>query len=524
MPSLMHGLHVVLVGLYLTTLAVLTVYGLHRYIQVFLYFKHCKKKPKPAGQWSRLPRVTVQLPMYNEQYVAQRVVEAACAIDYPRDLLQIQVLDDSTDESAQIAEACCQRMRRLGHDVQYVHRTNRSGYKAGALSHGLLTATGEFILIFDADFVPPPDMLQRSIAYFTDPNVGCVQSRWDHLNRSQSILTECQAIFLDGHFMIEHTARNRSGRFINFNGTAGIWRRSAIEDAGGWHHDTLTEDVDLSYRAQLRGWNFVYLSDLLSPAELPPEIAAFKQQQHRWTKGSVQTALKLLPTIVRAKLPWRIRLEAFFHLTSTIVYIPAVILSLILFPTFSNISDLNVDLFALGGLGPWLLIMTLCGLLTASAGTFYMVSQKAIGGSSFRTMLMVPFLMALGMGISIINGLAVLEGLFGGHDGEFVRTPKYGSSGKNSADWKRRAGTFRKKMNLLPFVEIAFGLYLFVCIVLSIRNRQALGTLPFLFIFMIGYLYVGILTLHGLFISTRAPVAAAVTEVIEAPEAEPVAA
>ncbi len=521
MSSLMHALHVGLVCLYLATLGLLTVYGMHRYLQIYLYFKHVKKKPQPAGQWAKLPRVTVQLPMYNEQYVAERVIEAACAIDYPRELLQIQVLDDSTDESAGISAACCDRMRRLGHDIEYVHRTNRTGYKAGALAHGMLSATGEFILIFDADFVPPADILKRSIQYFTDPNVGCVQSRWDHLNRTQSILTQCQAIFLDGHFMIEHTARNRSGRFINFNGTAGIWRRTSIEDAGGWQHDTLTEDVDLSYRAQLRGWNFVYLSDLLAPAELPPEISAFKQQQHRWTKGSVQTAIKLLPSILKAPLPWRVKLEAFFHLTSTAVYIPAVILSLILFPTFSHFSDLQIDFFHSAGVGPWVAVMTLCGLLTASAGTFYMLSQKEIGGSSFKTGLMVPFLMALGMGISVINAMAVLEGLFGGRDGEFVRTPKYGSNGKGHADWKRRAGTFRKKVNLLPFIEIAMGLYLFGCIFISVTMGWALGTLPFLFIFMVGYLYVGILTLHSLVLSMGIRKTAPVVAAIAAPEAEP---
>ena len=249
------------------------------------------------------------------------------------------------------------------------------------------------------------------------------------------------------------------------------------------------------------GWNFVFLSDLLSPAELPPEMNAFKQQQHRWTKGSVQTARKLLPSILRARLPWRVKLEAFFHLTSTAVYIPAVILSLVLFPTFSKISDIRLD-FAAGGFGPWVLIMTLCGLLTASAGTFYMVSQKEIGGSGLKTALMVPFLMALAMGICVINGMAVLEGLFG-HDGEFVRTPKYGSSGCKGKEWKRRAGTFRKKINVLPFVEIGFGLYLFGCILVSIGTGWAPGTIPFLFIFMVGYLYVGILTLHTLILSMR---------------------
>jgi cellulose synthase/poly-beta-1,6-N-acetylglucosamine synthase-like glycosyltransferase len=502
MPML--AIHVLLVGLYLLTLGILTVYGLHRYVQIFLYCKHKRKLPQPASSFHELPKVTVQLPMFNELYVADRIIEGACQLDYPRDRLQIQVLDDSTDESAGIAEACCERMRRLGHNVQYIHRTNRQGYKAGALSNGLAEATGDFVVIFDADFVPNPEMLRKTIHFFTDPNVGCVQTRWDHINRAQSLLTRSQAVFLDGHFMIEHVARNRSGRFINFNGTAGIWRRKAIEDSGGWQHDTLTEDVDLSYRAQLRGWQFVFLPDLLAPAELPPEIVAFKQQQHRWTKGQVQTAVKLLPSILKAPLSFKVKLEAFFHLTNTVVYVPAIVLSLILFPVWFA----DPELFNSTSTFIALCVASFCGLLTASAGTFYMLSQKAVGRSQFGTFLMVPFLMALGMGISVMNGLAVLEGLFGRRDTEFVRTPKYGAgNGQAKHEWKKKAGTFdgkkKKKSSLLPFIEITFGVYLAACCVLAIWLQTARGTLPFLVIFSFGYLYVGILTLHSRWLSNR---------------------
>ncbi len=499
MPSMFECFHLVLVGLYLLTLGILTVYGLHRYVQVVLYYRHYRKEMVPAGKFTELPRVTVQLPMYNEQYVAERVIESACEIDYPREKLQIQVLDDSTDDSAEIARATCEKMRQLGHNVQYVHRTNRHGYKAGALAHGMESATGEFIVIFDADFVPNKDMVRRSIDFFTDPNVGCIQTRWDHINRLQSMLTRCQAIFLDGHFMIEHTARNRSGRFINFNGTAGIWRRKAIEDAGGWQHDTLTEDVDLSYRSQLRGWQFVFLPDLLAPAELPPEIVAFKQQQHRWTKGQVQTAVKLLPSIMRSPFPWWVKAEAFFHLTNTAVYVPAVVLSLILFPVWY----VDPELFNSSSKLTALLIASFCGLLTASAGTFYVLSQKAVGRSQWQTFGMVPFLMALGMGISVINGIAVLDGLFGKRDTEFVRTPKYGAAAGGNA-WKKRAGTFKKKLNLLPFVEILMGLYMAGCAAVAVWTKSAWGTIPFLVIFSFGYLYVGVLTLHSRWLSQRA--------------------
>jgi cellulose synthase/poly-beta-1,6-N-acetylglucosamine synthase-like glycosyltransferase len=500
MPSTFEALHTLLVVLYLGVLTILAVYGMYRYVQIIIYYKHLRNVPVVSAKFSELPHVTVQLPMYNEMYVAQRVIEGACQIDWPRDKLQIQVLDDSTDDSAEIARACVDRLRRLGHNIHYLHRSNREGYKAGALAQGLRDATGEFILLFDADFIPTRDILRRCMDHFTDPNVGCVQTRWDHINRNQSLLTRCQAIFLDGHFMIEHVSRNRSGRFINFNGTAGIWRRKAIDDAGGWQHDTLTEDMDLSYRAQLRGWQFIFLPEVLAPAELPPEIVSFKHQQHRWTKGQVQTAVKLLPSILKAPIPWWVKVESLFHLTCTAVYIPAIILSLILFPVW----DMDPDLFKSPGKLIALAVASFFGLLTCSAGSFYMLSQKAVGRSTFSTMMMVPLLMALGTGVSVINAMAVLEGLFGKRDTEFVRTPKYGNAAGSSA-WKKRAPSFKKmKLGLLPVIEIIFGLYMAVCAALAIRFDSAPGTVPFLIIFSFGYLYTGILTLHNRWVSSRA--------------------
>ena len=255
---------------YLLCMLGLTVFGLHRYWQVFLFYRSQSQNVPHPRKFEFLPRVTVQLPMYNERYVAERVIRAACAIDYPRHLLEIQVLDDSTDESADICRSICETLEAEGHPVRYIHRTVRTGFKAGALADGLALARGEFIAIFDADFIPQPDMLRNVIHHFTNPDVGCVQTRWGHLNRRHSWLTRCQAVFLDGHFVIEHTARNRTGRFMNFNGTGGIWRKKAIEEAGGWQHDTLTEDMDLSYRAQALGWKMVFLPEIVSPAELPP--------------------------------------------------------------------------------------------------------------------------------------------------------------------------------------------------------------------------------------------------------------
>jgi cellulose synthase/poly-beta-1,6-N-acetylglucosamine synthase-like glycosyltransferase len=496
-----------LVAIYLLALSVLAVYGMYRYVQIAVYYRHGRKGHVPAGRYSELPLVTVQLPMFNEQYVAQRVIEGACAIDWPREKLQIQVLDDSTDGSADIARACCENMRRQGHNIEYIHRTNREGYKAGALANGLLSATGEFVVIFDADFVPTRDMLRKCVDFFTDPNVGCVQTRWDHMNRMQSMLTRAQAIFLDGHFIVEHISRNRSGRFMNFNGTAGIWRRKAIDDAGGWQHDTLTEDMDLSYRAQLRGWQFVYLPEILAPAELPPEIVSFKQQQHRWTKGQVQVAIKLMPLILKSQTPWWLKAEAIFALTNGAVYIPAIILSIIIFPVWA----INPDLFHTPSHLIALAVASFFGLLTCSAGTFYMMSQKAIGRGGFRTMLMVPFLMALGTGISIMNAIAVLEGLFGRRDTEFVRTPKYGNAA-TSRQWKQRAGAFKVKLNMLPFVELIFGAYMGACATLGIVYNTAKGTVPFLIIFSFGYLYVGAMTLRSRWLASKAAKAAELVE------------
>src|SRR5205809_371574 len=288
---------------YFFVLIILAVYGWHRYYLVYLYLTNRDKEPKTGPTLSPQPVVTIQLPLYNEMYVADRLIAAVCAIDYPRELVEIQVLDDSADETRSIAESAVRRFAAQGVDIKYFHREDRVGFKAGALEAGLKTARGEFICIFDADFIPTSDFLRRLMPHFGDPGVGMVQARWGHINADYSLLTKIQAILLDGHFVLEHGGRNRSGRFFNFNGTAGVWRRASIEDAGGWQHDTLTEDLDLSYRAQLRGWQFVFVSDVIAPAEVPVEMNAFKSQQHRWAKGSVQTCRKLLPRILRSKLP-----------------------------------------------------------------------------------------------------------------------------------------------------------------------------------------------------------------------------
>jgi cellulose synthase/poly-beta-1,6-N-acetylglucosamine synthase-like glycosyltransferase len=494
------------IGAYLTVLTLICVYGAHRYFLVVLFCRVRNRAPQPAGEFTELPRVTIQLPMYNEQYVAERIIEGACQIDYPRDRLQIQVLDDSTDCTCEIARHTVARLRDAGHDIEYRHRTDRTGYKAGALEAGTKHATGEFIVIFDADFLPPANVLKDTIHYFTDPKIGMVQTRWDHLNRDLSALTQAQAIFLDGHFVVEHTARNRTGRFMSFNGTAGIWRKSAISDAGGWQHDTLTEDLDLSYRAQLRGWKFVFLPTLISPAELPPEMNAFKAQQHRWTKGGAQTCLKVLPQVLRSRLPWQVKVEAFFHLTSGIAYILVVLLSLLLGPAL--IAKLALPREQPGWILGFEMLLFVIGF--GSTTVFYLVGQHALLRSWWRTLLFVPALMAVGIGIAVNNALAALDGFFGS-TGEFVRTPKFGDV--TGRDWRTRLAGLGLKTNWKVWTELALGLYLMGCtlVLFSFDDwfQRISMALPFLAIFIAGYFYVAFETLYSRWLTSRPQPAAA---------------
>lgn len=501
-----HVLGYVLIASYVAVLLAVASYGLHRYVLLYLYLKHREDGRKPDGCFPQAPRVTIQLPMYNEDVVAERIIEACCKIDYPMDRLEIQVLDDSTDHSAEIARKACEYWAQKGYPVKYVHRTNRVGYKAGALEAGLSQTDGEFIAIFDADFVPPRDILRNTIDYFCDPKIGMVQVRWDHLNREASLLTRSQAIFLDGHFMIEHTARNRSGRFMHFNGTAGVWRRQTIHDAGGWQHDTLTEDLDLSYRAQMKGWQFLYLPQYAAPAELPPEMLAFKQQAHRWTKGSFQTAIKLLPRLLSMKLPWRVKSEGFFHLTNTLVYPLMVLLTLLMYPTFF----VYLSPFAAHSWGQVIFSTSLFILATCSAGAFFVYAQSELFGkkAGWRTLMYMPALMALGVGVCINNSKAVLEAIWSAirrQPSEFVRTPKYGVVGVAQNRVWRRDGMWSLKKLSLPAVEIGMGLYMAWCLWTAVAmlwqadDRLAgVAGIPFLFIFSSGYLYVGFGTLYAL--------------------------
>jgi cellulose synthase/poly-beta-1,6-N-acetylglucosamine synthase-like glycosyltransferase len=480
----MSPLEFAVLGLYFLTLVILAVFGLHRYIMVYLYYRHRDRRALPAPLPETLPRVTVQLPLFNEMYVVDRLLESVCAIDYPKDKLEIQVLDDSVDETQTIARAAVERHREEGFDIHYLHRADRAGYKAGALDAGLKVAKGEFVLIFDADFVAPPDILQKSLGHFQDPKVGMVQVRWGHINRDYSLLTQVQSILLDGHFVLEHGGRNRSGRFFNFNGTAGVWRRTVIDDAGGWQHDTLTEDLDLSYRAQMRGWRFVFLQDVVSPAEIPVEMNAFKSQQHRWAKGSIQTCKKLLPRILASELPLPIKVEAFFHLTANFAYPLMILLSILMFPAM-------VIRYNMGWYEMLIVDVPLFIGATMSVCSFYLTSQREIFEKEWKARVKyLPAVLSAGIGLSVNNAKAVLEALIG-HQSEFTRTPKYRVEAQGD-DWRHKR--YKGSVNFVPFLEIALGAYFTIMAYYAAVNG-IFGTLPFILLFMSGYLYAGILSL-----------------------------
>jgi len=382
-----------------------------------------------------------------------------------------------------VAERAVRRHAAAGINIGCLHRTDRTGFKAGALEAGLAVAAGEYVAIFDADFTPSSDFLRRTVPFFTDPGIGMVQARWGHINQDYSLLTKIQAILLDGHFVLEHGGRNRSGLFFNFNGTAGIWRRSAIIDAGGWQHDTLTEDLDLSYRAQLRGWRFVFLQELVSPAEVPVEMNAFKSQQHRWAKGSIQTCRKLLPQILRSNLPLGVKAEAFFHLTANFNYLLMCVLSVLMAPSM-------VIRYNMGWYEMLLIDVPLFFAATASVANFYMVCQRELHKDWTTRLKYLPFLMSIGIGLTVNNTRAVLEALFR-KETEFARTPKYRIEAQ-ADEWIGKK--YRQSVVVQPMIELALGLYFTATVFYALANG-IYGTVPFLVLFQIGFLYTGLLSI-----------------------------
>jgi cellulose synthase/poly-beta-1,6-N-acetylglucosamine synthase-like glycosyltransferase len=471
--------------LYLATIVVLSVYSWHRHYLSHLYRKHRPRK-EHMEPLARLPSVTIQLPIFNELYVVELLLQAICRLDYPRDLLEIQVLDDSTDETTEIARRAVHRLAAEGIDIIVYHRSNRAGFKAGALAAGLAVAKGEFIAIFDADFQPEADFLRRTLPPFRDPQVGMVQARWGHLNEDQSLLTKVQAIQLDGHFILEHGGRSRSGRFFNFNGTAGVWRRSAIETSGGWQHDTLTEDLDLSYRAQLLGWRFVFLPDVVAPGEIPVEMNAFKSQQRRWAKGSIQACVKLLPRILKSQIPIATKVEAFFHLTAYCNHPLLLLLSLLILPalyarhqigTIGWYEALHIDLLVFAS-------------ATFSFAKFYTYSLRELHPDWVRRMRYLPALLALAIGMSANNCAALAAALIG-RPNEFARTAKYGAATGRNAWLGKRYG---RSASIQPVIEISMGVYLSLAVLYALAIG-AFGTVPFLLLFQLGFLYTGIVSL-----------------------------
>ena len=471
---------------YFTVLVILSIYGIHRFDIIRTYFKYRHKATgEPSQGFEQLPPVTVQLPIYNERYVVERLIDEVVKVEYPKELLQIQVLDDSTDDTAPFAEALVERYRALGYPIEYHHRTNRHGYKAGALQEGLETATGEFVAVFDADFCPPADFLLRTIHHFADPKIGVVQTRWSYLNRDYNFLTEVEAMLLDGHFILEHGARSRAGYFFNFNGTAGILRKAMITDAGGWQHDTLTEDSDLSYRAQLNGWRFVYLPGLDCPSELPVEMHGFQVQQSRWAKGLTQVAKKLLPTILRSGAPKRVKAEAFLHLTPNISYPLMIVVSALMLPV------MIVRFY----MGIWQMVFIDLPLIIASfwsISLFYVIAQRELYPKNWkRSVLMLPMLIAVGVGLTIINTRAVLEALFGVQTA-FARTAKYNVGDRRvNLEVKK----YRRRSGWLPYAEILVGCYFIAMCVFAVETANFFA-IPFLLLFVFGYWWAGFVTLY----------------------------
>jgi hypothetical protein len=477
--------------LYAVVLGILSVYGIHRSYLVLTAARLRERMavlkggvpelPAPAALAGphapdfaggrALPSVTIQLAIFNEATVVRRLLGAVARIEYPRELLEIQVLDDSTDETCAIARQHVAELRDAGLDVTYLHRVDRTGYKAGALAAGLEVARGELLALFDADFVPPADFLRKVVPHFDDATVAMVQTRWGHLNRDHSILTRVAALMLDGHHLIENRVRAAAGWLFNFSGTGGVWRKEAIISAGGWQHDTLTEDLDLSYRAQLAGWRFVYREDIVTPAELPEDMSAFRAQQTRWAQGTVQTARKLLRRVLASDLTVGARIEAFFHLTPHFAYPLTMALSVVLLPLAMLIPGSNTPLVL--AIDVPLFLGT-----TGSLATFYAMAERAQGRRARDAIVLVPAIIAVGVGLAPLITRALVRGMRS-MAGEFVRTPKKGST---------TGARYRSTALVVPAAETALCAVSLASTIASVHTGHLVAT-PFAALFTIGYAY-----------------------------------
>jgi len=470
-----------LLAVYLLVWLVLAVYGLHR-LHLIGLFRRRDRSARPPATPLDWPFVTVQLPIYNERYVVERLLDAVAAIDYPRDRLEVQLLDDSSDETSALAAGKAAALSAAGLDIAHLRRGDRRGFKAGALQYGLERAKGEHLAIFDADFVPPPAILREMIPHFQNPRVGMVQARWQHLNRDFSLLAQAQAISLDGHFIIEHAARMTGDRFFNFNGTAGILRKACVVDAGGWQSDTLTEDLDLSYRAQLKGWKFVFEHRVECPAELPVQMNAFKVQQHRWVKGSIQVARKLLPAVWRSGAPLSVKIEATFHLTYNAAYVFLLLLALIVYPVVLARYESRNLFFTIAD--------TVLFVAATSSVLFYFgYAQRQMRGWK-RRLRFIPFAMTLGIGLAVNNTRAVLEGLIG-RGGDFRRTPKYRIERRGDG-WKGKR--YASSVDPWTLFELGLGAY-FIWAIVALARAGLYAPIPFFGIYLFSFTYVGVLSL-----------------------------
>lgn len=462
-------------------LAALGLFSLHQLWILAAWSAHRRRPPRPIGTFDPWPAVTVQLPVYNEPYVVERLLEAVARLDYPTDRLEIQVLDDSTDETTRLVAARLPALQAQGLRVRHLRRPHRNGFKAGALADALPMARGEFVAVFDADFVPPTNFLHQVIPHFADPAVGMVQARWGHLNRQDSFLTRAQALMLDGHFFIEQAARSRSGRFFNFNGSAGVWRRRAILDAGGWQPDTLTEDLDLSYRAQLAGWRFIYLDDVVVPAELPTDIPSLKAQQHRWTKGSIQAARKLLPRVWRSRQPWAVKLEASFHFGGWLHYPLGLLAAMLTLPMLAVRGSSMGETPAAAWPG-WVGV-----LLIGTTALFYGIAHRLGKGAWWRLPIDLFGVMVVSAGLALNNTRAIWE-VVRGIRSPFHRTPKYCGQRALFRNGRARPNPAGASGG---WVEAVVGIYL--CVALAYAASQACyAVLPFLLPVSAGFLYAGL--------------------------------
>ncbi|MCL5268250.1 MAG: glycosyltransferase family 2 protein [Bacteroidetes bacterium] len=488
------GVENALLVMYIVVLSFPFIFGSNGFLMIFYYFKYRNRQVAKVGELKDFPAVTVQLPVYNELYVVNRAIDAICSLDYPKDKLEVQVLDDSTDETTAIIARKIIEKSAEGFDIKHVRRGNRQGYKAGALKHALPQARGEFVAIFDADFIPRADFLKRTLPYFYDDKIGLVQTRWEHINSDYSILTRAQAIALDGHFVIEQQVRNKAGFFINFNGTAGIWRRRCIEDSGNWEADTLAEDLDLSYRAQLRGWQFVFMKEYTSPAELPADVNGLRSQQFRWTKGSIEASKKLLPRVWKSKLPLRVKIHSTIHLSASMVY-PFVLL----------IGILQVPIVFIKHSGQFdATFMLMSGFVFAFFGSFvfYLYSQKDVYSDWRRRIYLFPVFMAGSMGLSVNNTKAVIEGLINKKT-EFVRTPKYGVTGKQGS-WADKKYT-QRKINWVSIAEVVLAVYCLAGIVMSIVDLE-IAAVPFQLLYFVGFSTISYLSIKQAVMARKAAV------------------